>query len=54
MKNDRDELIDRIDILRDVLNQVCVIDSINSDVIIEISEELDRLIIEYLLLANGG
>jgi len=52
MKKDYEELVIRIDNLKDILNEVLSIENLNSDEIINISKELDRLIVDYLHLIN--
>jgi len=50
MKKDQEELLIRIDKLKDILNEVLTLENISSEEIIDISKELDHLIVEYLRL----
>jgi hypothetical protein len=50
MKKDQEELLIRIDKLKDILNEVLTLENLSSEEIIDISKELDHLIVEYLRL----
>lgn len=52
MKNDYEDLIQRINNLKDILNDVLSPENLNSDKVIDISKELDHLIVEYFRLIN--
>lgn len=54
MKNKYEDLIQRINNLKDILNEVLSLENINSDEVIDISKELDHLIVEYFRLINEG
>lgn len=50
MKKDHKELLIRIDKFKEILDEVLTTENLSSDEIIDISKELDHLIVEYLRL----